>query len=58
MKVISTPSLKYIVIFYLEGEVQEDFHTDKKGVVYHKLTPTHLKPSEKRLYSSAIIYSR
>lgn len=57
MKVIKTPSLKYVVIFYNENEIHEDFYTNKHGVVFHKISPANMKPAEKKIYHSAFIYS-
>ncbi len=58
MKVIKTPSIKHLVIFYSKNETPKDFYTDKHKVVYHKLSPANMKPSEKKIYSEAFIYSR
>jgi len=58
MKVIKTPSIKYVVIFYEQDENVMDFYTDKHNVLYHKLSPANMKPAEKKKYSGAFIYSR
>ena len=58
MKVIKTPSLKYVVIFYEKNETPMPFYTDKHKVVYHQLSPANMKPAERKIYESAFIYSR
>jgi len=58
MKVIKTPSIKYVVVFYEKNENVMDFYTDKHKVLYHKLSPANMKPAEKKVYESAYIYSR
>jgi len=58
VKIIKTPSIKYVVIFYEQNEFVKDFYTDKHNVLYHKLSPANMKPAEKKKYSSAFIYSR
>jgi len=58
MKIINTPTPKYIVIFYTSGEEIQDFYTDNKGVTYHKISPANMRQSERDKYSSGFIYSR
>jgi len=58
MKIIKTPSKQYLVIFFENNEVPKDFYTDKHKVVYRKLSPANMKPAERKVYSSAFIYSR
>jgi len=58
MTVIQTPSLQYIVIFYKNNEAPKEFYTDKHKIVYRKISPANMKPAERKIYSSAFIYSR
>jgi hypothetical protein len=58
MKVVRTPSIKHLVIFYEKNEDILNFYEDKNKVIYHKLSPANMKPSEKEAFSSAFIYSR
>lgn len=57
MKIIKTPTTKYIVIFYETGEEVQQFYTNSKGVTFHKISPANMRQSERDKYSSAFIYS-
>ena len=58
MKVIKTPTLKFLVIFFDKNEGAPDFYTNPDGVTYHKISPANMRPSEKEKFSKAFIYSR
>jgi len=58
MKVIKTPTPKYLLIFYEKHDEVLNFYTNKDKVTYHKISAANMKGSEREKYDSAFIYGR